>query len=622
MSDVEFGANGVRLDLIEDEYQLNRETRRIDGELNFFVLFGFHGCLAMLAWIAVAYPDVSETPALQVGLAIGAVSFLIAGFVGFYMEEEKRRAPTESDRFEHITGFGAFVGLALLVVIFTAATLGQMNYPNFVVPEELGVAAIFALAIGFVLVALVPRILDATFLGSVVRTLRWLTLPLNPIGRMISAVDAWLVYSVAPSAGCTLRSTPLRYIVLTLHLVSATVLAWVCPPPFGLVGTLWAIIAAVALARRWAWVETEREKNLADPTLPQTQLRVSTEMDLRDEALWALILLVIVLPVGIRQFYLSSGVPTSFALNGSVRDDVLAWFGFFGVELLKALPFVDWADIYGAHGLTRITTNGPLALHAVFVARVLIDLVFIGALIQAITISIRLSRHKRRFLQNTDTHVLDERIEKSELSRLSRRHKGSWVYKTEIKQYVHYDSHRLSRLRMATKKGTRLHATLLKLFELKGLAYAPPGERLAELARDAKIDRGAMEPTLKLLEAQEHLDLDYLAASRSLLNGKGEIEDIRQRVVQLMIKLPPSKDRDTELLGVLHGPATDSLAAIRILAAQALSRVARDNAEIIEALYHTAAHDRAGPVRKRVSALIRSRNLVLSGTSGRKPKAA
>jgi uncharacterized membrane protein len=489
---VEFGANGVRLDLIEDDYQLERENRRVDEELCFLALLGFHGCLAMLAWTAIAFSNVSEMPALQIGLAVAAAFFLIGSFVGFSIEEKKRRAPSVKERFEHITGFGAFVGLVLLAVILTAATLGQINYPNFVVPEEFGIAATFALAIGFILIALAPKMVDMSILGGAVRVLRLVTLPLTPIGRLMSIVDAWLVYSVAPSVGCTLKGTLARYSVLTLHLTSATILAWVCPPPFGLIGTIWAILVSVAVARRWAWIETERERLLQDPTLPQTQLRVSTEMDLRDEALWALILLSVVLPIGIRQFYLTTGVPTSFTLHGAVRDDPFAWFGFFGVELLKALPFVDWADIYGAHGLTRITTNGPLSLHAVFAARVLIDLVFIGALAQAISISIRLSRHRRRFLQNLDVHILDDRIEKSELARLARRQNGEWVFRQEIEQYVHYDSHRLSRLRMSTKKETRLHATLVKLFELKKLDFAPPGEQLIDIAKDAKIDREAI----------------------------------------------------------------------------------------------------------------------------------
>ena len=39
----------------------------------------------------------------------------------------------------------------------------------------------------------------------------------------------------------------------------------------------------------------------------------------------------------------------------------------------RALPFVDWADIYGASGQARIHVNSAIAMHAVFTARVVID---------------------------------------------------------------------------------------------------------------------------------------------------------------------------------------------------------------------------------------------------------
>lgn len=617
----EFGANGAVLDNIEDDYQLGREQRRVDAEICFSSLVGFHGCLITLAWASLAFPKLQELPALQLGLAVSAIFFLIGGFAGFFSEEKKRRAPSVAASFDHITGFGAFVGLVLLGVILAAAILGQINYPNFVVPEEFGIGAILILAIGFVMIAFVPKVLDVSVASGIMRTLHWLTYPLNPLGKAMSVADAWLVYGVAPAAGCTLNSSFARYAVLTVHLASATALAWALPPPYGLIGTAWAILAAIAIARRWAWVETERQRQLQDPRLRQTELRVGTETDLRDEALWSLILLVIVLPIGIRQFYLAAGAPTAFALHGAVRDDPWAWFGFFGVELLKALPFIDWADIYGAHGLTRISANGPLALHAIFAARVLIDLVFIGALVQAISISVALSRHKRRFLQNLDVHILDERVEKSELARLARRKNGEWQFRDEIEQFVHYDDRRLSRLRMSAQKGTRLHATLLKLFERKQLRYLPPGEQLIDIAKDQKIDRPAMEAVLKSIHEEGHLDIDYLAEGRRLLNNKGDIEDIRQRVVQLMISVPVSPDRNAQLLAVLTGPYTDSLAAIRILAAQALARIASRNPEVIPALLHAAEHDRANTVRRRVAAIVKSRRLALPTTT-RKGRAA
>jgi len=252
-----------------------------------------------------------------------------------------------------------------------------------------------------------------------------------------------------------------------------------------------------------------------------------------------------------------------------------------------------------------------------FVARVLIDLVFISALIQAVLISVNLSRHKRRFLKNQDVHVLDDRIEKTELSRLARRKNGQWTFKEEIELYKHYDDHRLAKLRMGATTGTRLHATLLKLFELKQLVYLPPGEQLVDFARQNPVDPEAIHAALNLMQ-EEPLDLEYLALARALLNSKGGLEEVRTRVMHLITKVPTSPERDAKLLEVIKGSDADTLAPVRIMAVEALSRVARRNANIISALHLTAKKDRAERVRRKAAHEIKARRLVLQPIAPKK----
>lgn len=604
----EFGANGVVLDEMDD-YQTERENRSVQLEICIQTTLGFFAALGVLAWTATIEPTFQVWP-LQVGLLVTAILSLLAGFVGFHLEAKKHRAPSlvGIGQSNHITGFGAFVGLVLLAVIVLAAALGQLNYMNFMIPEEAGFGAFAILGAGFLVIATAPRFTNVSGVGQAMRMLRALSAPLDPIGRAMSLVDSWLVYSVAPTVGCTLKSIVLRYVVLTFHLAASIVFAWYCGPPYGFVGVAWGVTASVAVARRWAWAETERAKQLAQPDLKPSQLRVDTEYDMRNTALWGLILLVLVLPVGMRQFYLATQMDDVFLAAG-VEDDPSAWLGFFGVELLKALPFIDWAEVYGAEGMTRIEANGPLALHAVFAARVLIDLVFIGALVQAISISVSLSRHKRQFLMNQNVHVLDPRIEKSEIAKLARRRNGSWEFAEEISQFTHYDAHRLSRLRLGAPKESRLHAALVRLFELKGLQFAPPGEQLVDVAKDAKPDRPALEAALALVAAENHFDLDYLSAARRFLNRKGEIEDIRQRVVQWIVQIPVSPERNQALLEIVYGPQMDSLAPVRILAVEALGRIARQNPDIVDVLRHVMNEDRAPTVRRKVAMVGRTRRL-------------
>lgn len=607
----EFGANGVVLDEMDD-YQTERENRPIQLDICIQAFIGFYGSLAVLAWTtAIPNPSFALWP-LQLGSLVASLLAIAAGFVGFHIEAKRRGAPSLAGiaRSDHITGFGAFIGIMLLAIIITAAVMGQLNYQNFAIPETAGFGAFAILGLAFLGIAAAPRVTNVAGAGQVMRLLRGLSAPLDPIGRVMSLIDSWLVYSVAPVAGCTLKSVGLRYGVLTGHLAASTVFTWYCGPPFGLIGTAWGVLASVAIARRWAWTETERAKLLVQPDLNPSQLRVDTEHDLRNLALWGLILLVVVLPVGMRQFYLTVRFSNDFQ-TGGFENDPTAWLGFFGVELLKALPFVDWAEVYGAEGMTRIAANSPVALHAVFAARVLIDLVFIGALVQAISISVSLSRHKRQFLLNQGVHILDPRIEKIEIAKLARRRKGQWEFSPEIAQFTHYDSHRLSRLRLSASKGTRLHAALVRLFELKGLQFAPPGEQLLDVAKDSKPDRSALEAALALVAAEGHFDLDYLSNARQFLNRKGEIEDIRQRIALWIAKLPLSKERNRVLVEMVRGQHMDSLAPVRIIAVDALGGFALRDAEAASALIDVMNNDRAPTVKRRAAAVIKERRIPL-----------
>src|SRR5262249_30385192 len=91
------------------------------------------------------------------------------------------------------------------------------------------------------------------------------------------------------------------------------------------------------------------------------------------------------------------------------------WFGFFGVELAKAVPIVDWAEIYNIRpGNDLIQFNSAPAKHTVFLARAMVDLVLIASLLQAIGIATRNRNQKRLFAAGHITR-LDEIVERSEM---------------------------------------------------------------------------------------------------------------------------------------------------------------------------------------------------------------
>lgn len=67
---------------------------------------------------------------------------------------------------------------------------------------------------------------------------------------------------------------------------------------------MWAFIAVVSVARRWSWIETDRNRLIQDPDMKTNLLRIGLHDDLRDEAVSGLLLLVLILPIAMRQFQL------------------------------------------------------------------------------------------------------------------------------------------------------------------------------------------------------------------------------------------------------------------------------------------------------------------------------
>ena len=607
MEDVRYGANGVRLNELDD-YQTQRETARNDATVCVPLLLGLSGSFALLTYLRTSLPEDSFRTILEFSAVVIGLTSIAAALASFRLiAQEDHLLPgqgSEAQPAEHITGLGAALALGLLMFIGGAAVLGQLLYPNFSIPEVFGIGAMLVLGGGFLFLTLMPRIGALIGSGDLMSRLRFLTAWLLPLGRILSVLDSWLVHLLAPAVGTMFSGWLARYGCFVANIFVGCLFAWFCPAPFGILGAIWAILVVVSVARRWAWSEDERQRLHETPDLPRSRLRVSIEQDLRDEAICGLLLLMVVLPITMRQFYLSAMEPDAFRFDGGVQDDPIAWMGFFGIELVKALPFVDWSDIYGAEGAARIHVNSSVAMHSVFTARVLIDVLFLSALLQAVSISVGLARHKREFLRGAVTS-LDERIEQSEFLRLVYRNKGSWAFRSEIENFKHYDQRKLRRLKLIARKKPRLAAVVGRVCQLANLQFDPPAEQLMGEANARRPKRADLEAALSQVESDHDYDLEHLAAARKFLNWKRSIEDVRQRIVQLLIsKVPASRERDSVLMDMLQGQDADSLLAIRVMAIDALGRNARQNPEVISILQSVAANDRATAVKKRAKAVL------------------
>lgn len=610
-----FLENGVKASDLDD-YQLAREHQPKDSQ--FSILFLFVVMISFLAALISQRLLVSHESKIAIELSllslvvlnfcVAAASFRnVAIDRGYLPNKNSDSGSSFRDKIQHnhITGFGAAVILLLLGFLVIAAVLGQRHYKDFSIPEEFGLLVMLLISGGFLSLIFAPRFTDFSIFHSFLSMMRGGTSFLNPIGRFLSRVDSWLVHVFAPITGVTANGWFLRYCLLGGNLVSASLFAWFGPPVFASLAVVWAVLIAISISRRWSWIESDRDEELrGESNRPFARIEIS--QDLRDEALFALLFLIFILPLGMRQVHqIFDG--SIFTVAKQELNDPLAWLGFFGVEMIKALPFVDWSDIYGAHGATAIKFENPSAMHLVFGSRVLIDLVFLSALVQAISISVSLGKHKRRFLgREVGVTKLDSRIEVTELSKLARRDRsGNWHYRPEISQYLHYDPERLSFLRIKCRKNERLRATIGRIFEINDYSYQPPGEKLVEEAMQAHPDENKIMEHLDFIEELGDYDLGYLEPARQQLNHTGGVQDARLRIADFILRaeISPEKER------ALSNMSLDSWAPVRAKVIPVLGRNRASAEGFLEVLTHIATSDGARSLQDRARKILRKYGL-------------
>lgn len=235
-------------------------------------------------------------------------------------------------------------------------------------------------------------------------------------GAIVSGVDALLVRLVAPLSGATLPGWFMPQAMLLLVMLPLAVMGYALPEPLGLVPIAVAMIIVLALGRRWAWVEDDREKALRIQTTKSDKFRIGFANDLRDEALMGYAWLFVLVPLALRQAQLEFG----FFPKSSEDLSLINWFNFFGAELAKGVPIVSWIDIYQVDEAPVFRTNPDgseyaFGQHVIFASRLIIDIVIIAALLQAIGISQR-NRAQENLFKDGQVDFFDPFMERKILA--------------------------------------------------------------------------------------------------------------------------------------------------------------------------------------------------------------
>lgn len=396
----------------------NRSFREL-----FFYVFAIFGGLTAFTFLSaqpgiLLWPDLGlhgvgsdDTKPLHVAALIFALGLALVPLIsGFYLQAREEQDALKRDilRNDAISASSFWMGAILLGGIVALARWAAQVSQN----QQEGVAANLAYWITFAVVALFVAFI---FLPHIQRYIDHLAeqerdpndtatntpLLIGAPAIALSWFDSVLVRFIAPLTGATQHGPLIPHGFVILSLVPLTALGFILPQPYGLAPIAFGMLMVIALGRRWAWIEEDREIASRLLRTDGKEIQIGFENDLKDEALLGYAFLFILVPLALHQI---NGVFHAFtgADGAPISDPFFAWLSFFGGELAKAVPFVDWWEIYSVNIQTPVsgvcagaanecvgsqTANiVPAAKHLTFAARAMVDLVIMAALFQAIGI--------------------------------------------------------------------------------------------------------------------------------------------------------------------------------------------------------------------------------------------
>ena len=614
---------------MEDE-EVRRSVRQQRFDLQFFAcMLGGLG-LAALAFVVVRYPAMISPHNTLIYFGGGCAIPFLAAWRRAIIDGRLPAMPTGTPKHNHITGWG-FLALAFVVatIVGLAAWATSDEIADRRIHADFGIGVVFGLAVLFAAAALLPIFgkVVAPFgitkaASSALAPVRWFA---RPFELVLSFLDSISVFAVAGGAGASQPWTLVRYALLACSIVPCGMLGYALPPPFGLIPIAWGFIVAVSISRRWAWVEDDRDVYMLNRRYQGAHVRIGFAQDLRDEALLSFMSMFFLVPLALRQFHDWSvvlGQPL-FDIDPTASVHLLDWIGYYGTELAKAVPFVDWAEIYQVQGAAPIEALSTNSRHVVFATRVLVDLVFLAALLQALSISARNAKQMDLFKAGVMDR-LDPFIEPDEFRKLVMRGpEGKWQeHAANILAFPKYDPIQLAELSSTEHHPINIAAKALRRRDGSDDA-ARFQEQLVERAFQKRKDADAIDEVLTAIRMTgAPVDVEALDRVRIELNHRRPMNAIRETILKLIAQAPPNQERSAALLSALVGQTEfadgqppeeirDAVAPVRRVALNALGALAmQGDVKAISAIDLTSSTDPSGNVQtaaKEILASIRSR---------------
>ena len=382
-----------------------------------------------LHWLAPAGNETAMSIAVKaVFFTFFLISFIplvwnAVNFARHDLAESRETMPTDSkaqteksDRDQDAEAMSALLGTLIVFGIgglaISAGQLGEaLSFPN-----SFGLILCAVIVGIFAMVVFIDTISEWPIVRFAARVFKGLARFLWPLAQFYDWIDSGLVRVGANICGMGHRSTSARYAILAGQLTCLALLGWWLPAPYGLLPCFVAFVLAVSVSRLWSWVEEDRSLAAMTEYRQASPYRIGFREDFRDETLLGFIFVFALVPIAMMQAHTGDVFGPELFKNADDKG-FGSWMGYFGIELAKAVPIVDWAEIYNVSpGTDLIQMNGTASRHSVFLARVMVDLVLIAALLQAISITGRNRQQKRLYAARHVTR-LDFFVERLEMRR-------------------------------------------------------------------------------------------------------------------------------------------------------------------------------------------------------------
>lgn len=522
-----------------------RITRQGFRELHYYLI----ACLIIMAVLAFAsanYGTIGLIPFqitslgeqksndMHVGLILAALVLTFVPVLTAAALQESLHAKTRSVpllRDDVISPFTLIIVTAGTGLIVTLAWAAGNNL--FAIQNDFGVIVIGAVLSAFVLFILAPHVSrylrDRSEKSQVLlENVKVAGVTASAPAQWVSNVDSIFVRFVAPLSGATQNGVPHLLVLATVIALSA--LGYVIAAPYGLLPIIIATLLIIGLGRRWAWIEEDRETASRLEKQDGTEIHIGFSNDLKDEALLGYASLFVLVPLILFQLQSWTG---TFAETGATTGNAFYdWLRFFGAELAKAVPFVDWWEIYSVEINTPFdaSQSPALAKHLTFASRAVVDLVIMAALFQALSIWQR-RRAQHKLYDNGHLNAFDPFTEKAFFrDGMRRKQNGRFEPKRSFSRRV--KAHVLNREEHQGQRLPYSHRRLSELvcsedLELKDGALWMI-EEFDVLAGDPRVQLGLLQQQLSRESIPQLAASGTLASRRKLHSLKMDLERITQ----------------------------------------------------------------------------------------------